>query len=54
MEIQCSKCKKTYRDMFDTLVRFDYAEPGKGKAYEWHLCIDCRKKLIHWIEINDD
>lgn len=52
MAITCSKCHKIYRDMFDTVVRCDYVEPGKGKPYEWHLCIDCRKKLIYYF--NDD
>lgn len=50
MEIECSKCQNVYKDMFDTLVRCDYSEPGKGKPYEWHLCIKCRKKLINWME----
>lgn len=53
MEIKCDKCQKNYRDMFDTIVRCDYAEPGKGKPYEWHLCIECRKKLINWIKSNN-
>ena len=50
MDIKCYKCGRSYRDIFDTLVRCDYVEPGKGKPYEWHLCIKCRKKLIDWIE----
>jgi len=52
MEVECNKCSKKYKDMFDTIVRCDYLEPGKGKPYEWHLCIECRKKLINWIKNN--
>jgi len=52
MEIKCDKCGKRYRDLFDTLVRCDYVEPGKGKPYEWHLCVDCRKKIVGWFEKN--
>jgi hypothetical protein len=36
--------------MFDTIVFCDYAESGKGKPYKWHLCLNCRKKLINYIE----
>ena len=32
------------------MVRCDYVELGKGKPYEWHLCMKCRKKLVNWIE----
>ena len=53
MEIKCDKCQKTYKDMFDTIVRCDYDEPGKGKPYTWHLCMNCRKELVSWIENND-
>jgi len=50
LEIECNKCGKKYRDIFDTIVRCDYSEPGKGKPYEWHLCMECRKKLINFID----
>ncbi len=50
MDLECTKCKKKYKDIFDTIVRCDYAIPGKGKAYEWHLCMNCRKNLIKYIE----
>ena len=50
MKIKCDKCHKEFNDIFETLVRCDYREPGKGKPYEWHLCVDCRKKLIIWFE----
>jgi hypothetical protein len=50
MNIKCAKCDKTYKDIFDTLVRCDYVEPGKGKPYEWHLCLNCRKSLIKYFK----
>ncbi|MBN2066390.1 MAG: hypothetical protein JW771_06245 [Candidatus Thermoplasmatota archaeon] len=49
MNVTCDRCKKTYNDIFDTHVRIDYAEPGKGKPYEHHLCLSCRKELIKWM-----
>lgn len=49
-ERTCDRCKKRYKEIFDTLVRCDYAEPGKGKPYEWHLCVDCRKDVVRFIE----
>ncbi|MDG6228950.1 MAG: hypothetical protein QCH96_03175 [Candidatus Thermoplasmatota archaeon] len=48
----CEKCGRTYQDMFDTVVQMDYAETGRGKPYEAHLCIDCRKQLIEWMGLN--
>ena len=45
----CDKCGKSYPDLFDTIARIDYAEPGKGKPYEFHLCVSCRKQLVGWI-----
>ena len=53
LQIKCKKCGKTYKEMFDTIVRCDYLEPGKGKPYEWHLCMICRKELINWFENNE-
>ena len=50
MEIKCDMCQKTYKDMFDTIVRCDYVEPRKGKPYEWLLCITRRKKLVNLVE----
>lgn len=50
--LTCEKCGRTYQDMFDTVVRMDYAETGRGKPYEAHLCIDCRKQLIEWMGLN--
>jgi len=50
LEVKCNKCGKNYKEMFDSVVRFDYLEPGKGKPYEWHLCMSCRKDLIKWFE----
>jgi hypothetical protein len=50
LEIECNKCGKKYKEIFDTIVRCDYSEPGKGKTYEWHLCMECRKKLINFID----
>jgi hypothetical protein len=48
--MRCDRCHKSYQDIFDSIVRLDYAEPGKGKPYEYHLCLACRKELIKWIE----
>lgn len=50
MTVKCSKCGKEYNDIFDTIVRCDYVETGRGKPYEWHICINCRKNLIKWFE----
>ena len=50
MDMKCSKCDRVYRDLFDTVVSCDYADPGKGKPYIWHLCLDCRKKLLCFLE----
>ena len=50
MEIECDRCKKTYKKIFDSIVRMDYEIPGKGKPYGFHLCINCRKELVAWIE----
>ena len=41
MDIKCYKCGRFYRDIFDTIVRCDYVEPGKGVlsrvgvSHEW-------------------
>lgn len=43
----CNKCGRFYEDMFDTTIRIDYTEPGKGKPYEYHICMKCRKELIN-------
>jgi len=50
MDIKCDICKKIYKDIFDTIVCCDYVEPGKGKPYEWLLCITRRKKLVNLVE----
>ena len=44
--MRCEKCGKYYKEMFDTIVRLDYLEPGKGKPYEYHICMTCRKEII--------
>ena len=51
MNVKCDRCGKTYEDLFDTIVRMDYAETGRGKPYECHLCLGCRKELIKWIKM---
>jgi len=53
MQITCDRCKKKYNDLHDTIVDYDYTEPGRGKPGRYHLCIDCRKKLINWLEEKD-
>jgi len=50
MKINCDKCGKDYQDLFDTVVRIDYAETGRGKPCDFHVCLQCRKNLINWIE----
>ncbi len=50
MNIKCDRCGKEYYDLHDTIVKYDYAEPGRGKPGQYHLCIDCRKKLIEFLE----
>jgi len=50
MKIKCDRCKKEYQDLFDTLVRYDYVEPGRGKPEEYHICLECRKELKNWFE----
>jgi len=46
----CDRCQKQYKDIFDTIIRIDYVEPGKGKPYEYHFCLSCRKALVEWCE----
>jgi len=46
----CDKCGKEYKDIFDTIIRMDYTESGKGKPYEWHVCVNCRKELIKYFK----
>jgi hypothetical protein len=50
MERKCDRCQVKYDDLFDTIVMYDYAEPGKGKPGHYHLCLNCRKELISWLE----
>ena len=52
MDRGCDRCNKKFKDIFDTIVRCDYVETGRGKPYEWHLCINCRKELVDFIEKN--
>jgi hypothetical protein len=48
--MKCDRCGNEFKDLFDTIVRIDYAEPGRGKPYEFHLCMDCRKAIVQWVE----
>ena len=50
MEMQCDRCGVKYDDLYDTIVTYDYAEPGRGKPGHYHLCLNCRKELIEWLE----
>ena len=52
--MNCDRCGREFRDVFDTIVRIDYAEPGRGKPYEFHLCMKCRKALVQFIESTSD
>ena len=54
IKMKCNKCGKEYHDAFDSILRLDYLEPGKGKPYTWHLCMNCRKKLINYINVDED
>jgi len=51
MNIKCDRCGKTYGDLFDTIIHIDYVETGRGKPYDFHLCLGCRKELIKWIKV---
>ena len=46
----CERCGRSYREVFDTIIHIDYAETGRGKPGLFHLCVDCRKDLLQWIE----
>jgi len=50
MKIECDKCAAEYDDLHDTIVTFDYAEPGRGKPGHYHLCLNCRKRLIKFLD----
>lgn len=50
MDVACDRCNRKYEDLFDTVVHVDYVETGRGKPYEYHLCLGCRKDLIRWVE----
>ena len=43
-----------FREIFDSTLRIDYSEPGKGKLHEYHICLNCRKIVLDWIESNID
>ena len=51
MKVKCDRCGKEYGDLFDTIMRIDYVEIGRGKPYEFHLCLGYRKELIKWIKV---
>lgn len=46
----CDLCNKNYGNIFDSVLRVDYAMPGKGKLYEYHLCQNCRKSVLDVLE----
>ena len=48
----CDLCSANYKDIFDSLLRLDYSEPGKGKLHEYHICMKCRKNVLDWLESN--
>lgn len=49
MKVKCDRCSKEYDEIFDTILRYDYAETGKGKPGKYHLCLDSRKELLRWL-----
>ena len=46
----CDLCSKNYGDIFDSVLRIDYIETGRGKIHEYHLCLDCRRNVLDWLE----
>ena len=46
MKVKCNLCGKSYDKIFNTILRLDYEIPGRGKVYEWNLCMKCRKYII--------
>ena len=48
----CDFCSKNYGDTFDSILRIDYTEPGKGKLHEYHICLNCRKNVLDWLKSN--
>ena len=48
----CDLCYKKYENIFDTTLRIDYSMPGKGKLHEYHMCQNCRKNVLDWLEYN--
>jgi len=46
INMMCDRCGKEFKESFATQIRMDYVEPGKGKMYEWHVCLECRKDII--------
>ena len=53
MQIECDRCAAEYDDLHDTIVTFDYSEPGRGKPGHYHLCLNCRKRLIKFLDSID-
>ena len=47
----CYLCSANYRDIFDSFLRLDYTEPGKGKLHEYHICMKCRKNVLDWLKL---
>ncbi len=50
-EIKCDKCKETLKEA-GALV---FSPPGnnefcKSLVFKYHLCVDCYKKYMMWIE----
>ena len=46
----CDFCSMEFGEIFDSTLRIDYSEPGKGKLHEYHICLNCRKIVLDWIE----
>ena len=49
MKIKCDRCNVEFNDLHDTIIRYDYAETGRGKPGHYHLCLNCRKELISFL-----
>ena len=46
----CDLCSTNFRDIFNSVLRIDYTETGRGKLHEYHLCLECRKRVLDWFE----
>ena len=48
----CDLCSTQFKDIFDSILRIDYAETGRGKLHEYHLCLKCRQNILNLLNSN--